>query len=244
VPECGIDISVIGSALSARLAAAEAKRVKRDVTRILRRGDRVTGIALDDGSTILVQADDLVVLAAGAGIRPLASTAAVSFPGLRHFASALVAVDAPHEQVPMLLGLFGGPTVVSHRNSLVLGDARRVQLDRPVLTDDTVIDDLAKGVLGSAQRAVGISGRVRLRWAGTKVECTGGDRCQDGALISSALPGLSAAIPGKMTSCLVTADRFAATLVRRWLGHVGRSIWEDELASPEHVAPAGHNVSR
>lgn len=229
IPETVVDIGVLGHELHGAASRAGARRVWANAVRLLRQGRRVSGILLDDGMVIKVGPHDIVVLAAGAQNNRLAATASASLPGLRHFASMLVAAAANPEPAPLVFSLFGGACVVPQVGLSIFGNAERVRIETPYLESASQKAKLVESVIESAQQDLGLQPRVIRAWAGTKVEYTEGARCQDHALVrATGVESLHAAIPGKMTTCVLAADQMAVQLMRPWLS-VGQSIWDDDM---------------
>lgn len=220
IPERTVDIAALGGELVHAALAAGAVRIPADVKRLMRAGDRVCGIQLDDGSTVPVLGQDMVVLAAGPCIRTLAASVGVTFDSLRHFASALVATPPDRAPRALALSLFGGATLVPHPGSTLLGNAARVPIDTEYLRDGETAAALARSVILAARTELGVAAEVTRSWVGTKVEATSGDRCQDGAILTaSGVRAIYAAIPGKMTSCLIAAERIVDAVLRpSWEG--------------------------
>lgn len=232
-PDCRLDTSAFARQMFRLGREQGVHHIPQDVASLVSAGNELQGIELSDSSVIPLYEEDIVLLAAGARSLELAATGGVSFPArVRRYSSALVAAEPIGRDSPMLLTFFGGATMVPQRDgTLVFGNAARVEIDGPFLSeDDPRAKDLVRSVIDSARRDLGITPLVKKAWVATKTEISDGSkRCQDFGLLGADVPRCFFCLPGKMTSAIVAGEHVAMELLRPMLGIEG-SVWGNQPA--------------
>lgn len=233
-----IDLPLLADALTRRCRRLGVELVMARATALRRDADRVTGVTLSTGERVPVGDADTVLLACGAGIRPLLATAGTTVPGLRHFQAHLVASDAIG--LPALLAVVrGGVNAVPHHEAggplvNVFGDSQRAELPpetdgEPLVPDPRAIAHLVHAV----QETFGLrlpTGDMRF-WPAVKTEIVpAGTRSQ--AHHAQRVPGLEntwLAIPGKLSQAAACGEDLARALVRERIGQceaITTPVWE------------------
>lgn len=230
-----LDLRWTMARLLERMRRLGVELVPQKVARLQRGPGIVSGLRGEDGTPIAVGPEDVVVVAAGTGTRPLLAASDLAVPGLRHFQSVLTAMPSPIGN-RLVAVLRGGVNLVSHpvrdgRILAVFGNSRRVEIEperdgaRPE-PDPREVELLRRDV--AEQLGIPIEGDTS--WAGIKAEIVPPRGVRSQAFHAHVVPSADNAwivLPGKLSQAVGAADELARGVVRERLGvAVARSCWE------------------
>lgn len=231
-----IDLRLLSLGLKQHARQLGVELVCQRVTGLSMADDhRVRELALANGNVVPINDGDAIVLACGAGIRPLLGQAGIVIPGLRHFVSHLLATEefglcalfivlaggncVPHETVDgRLLNLFGNT-----RRTELFPDTDGIRLQ----TDEQAVAHL----LADVEREFGL--RIPpdrcIAWPAVKTEIVPeGNRSQSHhAFRVQELPNVYVAIPGKLSASAACGEDMAIKVMRDLAGEqIAQPIWE------------------
>jgi glycine/D-amino acid oxidase-like deaminating enzyme len=230
--EAVIDLRRLSFDLARQASGLGVRFVACHVTRLVRKGDRITELRLQSGGRILVGADDGIVLCASSTIRPLLGTADAGLPGLNVVQSHLIA--APGPELPLVAVAGGGPTCVPQpfSNTTVFGNSGRLALspdtDRlPLAADRDEVERIRREV--RAWFGLKLPPDA-LAWAGRKAEYLPPGRQRSQSMHIERHPDLRqllVVLPGKMSLAPLAGERAAQLILREEIDQsIARSIWE------------------
>jgi glycine/D-amino acid oxidase-like deaminating enzyme len=237
--EAVIDLRRLSFDLARQASSLGVRFVQRQVTRLVRKGDRITELRLQSGGRILVGADDVVILCASSTIRPLLATADAELPGLTVVQSHLIA--APGPELPLIAIAGGGPTCVPQpfSNISVYGNSGRLTLPPDTDRQPLVVDrDEIERVRREVRAWLGIKLPTdALAWAGRKAEYLPPGRQRSQSMHIERHPELHqlrVVLPGKMSLAPLAGERAAQLILRDEIDRsIAQSIWEQwPAASP------------